>query len=50
VPHFTVVGAFVMTLVEALLALVMVRFVFRLIVKAGRFATGRVSVTPAAQG
>ncbi|KQV48007.1 acriflavin resistance protein [Pelomonas sp. Root1217] len=51
VPRFTVVGAFVLTLIEAVLALVMVRFVFRLIVKAGRFATGRrVAVTPAAQG
>lgn len=50
-PRFTVVGAFVMTLVEALLALVLVRFVFRLIVKLGRLATGgRVTVTPAAQG
>ena len=50
-PRFTVVGAFVMTLIEAVLALVMVRFVFRLIVKLGRFATGRrVTVTPAAQG
>jgi hydrophobic/amphiphilic exporter-1 (mainly G- bacteria), HAE1 family len=31
VPRFTVVGAFVMTLIEAVLALVMVRFVFRLL-------------------
>lgn len=31
VPRFTVVGAFVLTLVEALLTLVMVRFVWRLI-------------------
>jgi len=51
VPRFTAVGAFVLTLVEAVLTLVLVRFVFRLIVKAGRFATGRrVTVTPAAQG
>lgn len=51
VPRFTVVGAFVMTLIEAVLALVMVRFVFRLIVKLGRLVTGRrVIVTPAAQG
>lgn len=50
-PRFTMVGAFVLTLIEAVLALVMVRFVFRLIVKLGRFATGRrVTVTPAAQG
>lgn len=46
VPRFTVLGAFVMTLVEAVLALVMVRFVFRLIVKAGRFATGRRATGP----
>ncbi|HEY9109688.1 MAG TPA: efflux RND transporter permease subunit [Roseateles sp.] len=51
VPRFTAVGAFVLTLVEALLTLVLVRFVFRQIVKLGRFATGRrVTVTPAAQG
>ncbi len=31
VPRFTVIGAFVMTLVEAVLALVLVRFVFRLV-------------------
>jgi HAE1 family hydrophobic/amphiphilic exporter-1 len=50
-PRFTVAGAFVLTLVEAVLALVMVRFVFRLVVKLGRFATGRRAVvTPAAQG
>ena len=46
VPRFTVLGAFVMTLVEAVLALVMVRFVFRLIVKAGRLATGRRATGP----
>ncbi|RZL35189.1 MAG: efflux RND transporter permease subunit, partial [Rubrivivax sp.] len=49
-PRFTAVGAFVVTLVEAVLALVMVRFVFRLIVKLGRFASGRRAATPAAQG
>ncbi|MFG6461240.1 efflux RND transporter permease subunit [Roseateles sp. DXS20W] len=31
VPRFTVIGAFVMTLIEAVLALVLVRFVFRLV-------------------
>ena len=46
VPRFTVLGAFVMTLVEAVLALVMVRFVFRLIVKAGRLVTGRRATGP----
>jgi hydrophobic/amphiphilic exporter-1 (mainly G- bacteria), HAE1 family len=52
VPRFTMVGAFFITLVEALLTLVMVRFVFRMIVKLGRFATGRrgPAVTPAAHG
>ncbi|WP_457393120.1 efflux RND transporter permease subunit [Roseateles sp. P5_E1] len=51
VPRFTLVGAFVLTLIEAVLALVMVRFVFRLLVKAGRLVTGRrVAVTPVAQG
>lgn len=51
VPRFTVVGAFVMTLVEALLTLLLVRFVFRQVVKLGRLVTGRrVTVTPAAQG
>ncbi len=50
-PRFTMVGAFVLTLLEALLALVLLRFVFRLIVKLGRLVTGRrVTVTPAAQG
>jgi phosphotransferase system glucose/maltose/N-acetylglucosamine-specific IIC component len=39
--RFTVVPAFVMTFVEAILTLVLVRFVFRMIVKAGRFATRR---------
>jgi multidrug efflux pump subunit AcrB len=41
VVRFTAVPAFVMTFVEAILTIVMVRFVFRMIVKAGRFATGR---------
>jgi len=50
-PRFTVVGAFVLTLIEAVLALLLVRFVFRMLVKLGRLATGRrVTVTPAAQG
>lgn len=31
VPRFTVIGAFVMTLIEAVLALVLVRFLFRLV-------------------
>lgn len=50
-PRFTLVGAFFITLIEAVLTLLMVRFVFRMLVKLGRFATGRrVTVTPAAQG
>ncbi|WP_457426668.1 efflux RND transporter permease subunit [Roseateles sp. P5_E7] len=50
-PRFTVVGAFFITLIEAVLTLVMVRFVFRMIVKLGRLATGRrVTVTPVVQG
>ncbi|MGM9480147.1 efflux RND transporter permease subunit [Roseateles sp. NT4] len=50
-PRFTMVGAFVLTLIEALLALVLLRFLFRLVVKLGRLVTGRrVTVTPAAQG
>jgi hydrophobic/amphiphilic exporter-1 (mainly G- bacteria), HAE1 family len=49
VPRFTMVGAFVLTLIEALLALVLVRFLFRQVVKLGRLLTGRrVTVTPAA--
>jgi len=39
--RFTVLPAFVMTFVEAILTLTFVRLVFRLIVKAGRFAIGR---------
>lgn len=39
--RFTAVPAFVMTFVEAILALVLVRLVYRLIVKAGRLALGR---------
>jgi multidrug efflux pump subunit AcrB len=41
VVRFTPLPAFVMTFVEAILALTMVRFVFRMIVKAGRFAFNR---------
>ncbi|ALK96444.1 acriflavin resistance protein [Massilia sp. WF1] len=41
VARFSVLPAFVMTFVEAILTIVLVRFVFRMIVKAGRFATGR---------
>jgi hydrophobe/amphiphile efflux-1 (HAE1) family protein len=41
VVRFSALPAFVMTFVEAILTIVMVRFVFRMIVKAGRFATGR---------
>jgi multidrug efflux pump subunit AcrB len=41
VARFTALPAFVMTFVEAILTIVMVRFVFRMIVKLGRFATGR---------
>jgi len=48
VARFTVLPAFVMTFVEAILTIVLVRFVFRLIVKAGRFATGRREGTAAA--
>jgi hydrophobe/amphiphile efflux-1 (HAE1) family protein len=40
--RFTVVPAFVMTFVEAILTLTFVRLVFRMIVKLGRFAVGRV--------
>ncbi|MBW8847353.1 MAG: efflux RND transporter permease subunit [Burkholderiales bacterium] len=50
VPRFTMVGAFFITLVEALLTLVMIRFVFRMVMRLVRLATGRVAVTPAAQG
>jgi multidrug efflux pump subunit AcrB len=39
--RFTALPAFVMTFVEAILTLTFVRLVFRLIVKAGRFAMGR---------
>jgi hydrophobe/amphiphile efflux-1 (HAE1) family protein len=39
--RFTALPAFVMTFVEAILALVLVRLVYRMIVKAGRFALGR---------
>jgi hypothetical protein len=38
--RFSVVPAFVMIFVEAILTLLLVRFVFRMIVKAGRFAFG----------
>lgn len=41
VVRFSALPAFVMTFVEAILTIVLVRFVFRMIVKAGRFATGR---------
>jgi hypothetical protein len=41
VRRFTALPAFVMTFVEAILALTMVRFVFRMIMKAGRFAFDR---------
>jgi len=39
--RYTALPAFVMTFVEAILTLVLVRLVFRLIVKGGRFALGR---------
>jgi hydrophobe/amphiphile efflux-1 (HAE1) family protein len=39
--RFTAVPAFVLTFIEAILTLVVVRLVFRLIVKAGRFALRR---------
>jgi hypothetical protein len=48
VARFTPLPAFVMTFVEAILTIVMVRFAFRMIVKAGRFATGRREGTAAA--
>ncbi|MGO4476515.1 efflux RND transporter permease subunit [Massilia sp. 2TAF26] len=41
VARFSALPAFVMTFVEAILTIVLVRFVFRMIVKVGRFATGR---------
>jgi hydrophobe/amphiphile efflux-1 (HAE1) family protein len=41
VERFTALPAFVMTFVEAILAIVMVRFVFRMIVKGGSFVIGR---------
>jgi HAE1 family hydrophobic/amphiphilic exporter-1 len=51
VPRFTMVGAFVLTLIEAILTLLMVRFVFRLLMwPFTRGRRGRVAVTPAAQG
>ncbi|HEY0953955.1 MAG TPA: efflux RND transporter permease subunit [Roseateles sp.] len=51
VPRWTMAGAFVLTVIECVLTLLLVRFVFRMIVKAGRFATGRRgSPTPAALG
>lgn len=40
VPRFTVLPAFVMTFVEAILTLTLVRFAYRMIVKAGRFVLG----------
>jgi len=48
VARFTALPAFVMTFVEAILTIILVRFVFRLFVKAGRFATGRREGTAAA--
>jgi hydrophobe/amphiphile efflux-1 (HAE1) family protein len=41
VTRFSALPAFVMTFVEAILTIVLVRFVFRMVVKLGRFATGR---------
>ncbi|MCY4744236.1 efflux RND transporter permease subunit [Pelomonas sp. UHG3] len=46
-PRFTVVGAFVMTLIEAVLTLLLVRFVWRMLVKLGRVVTGRRATAPA---
>ncbi|MDN4052326.1 efflux RND transporter permease subunit [Massilia sp. YIM B02763] len=40
IQRFTVLPAFVMTFVEAILTLTLVRFVYRMIVKAGRFVLG----------
>ncbi len=45
--RWTLVPAFVMTFVEAILALTMVRMVYRLIVKGGKFVTGRGRTTVA---
>jgi HAE1 family hydrophobic/amphiphilic exporter-1 len=46
--RFTVVGGFVLTVIEAVLALVLVRFVFRMVMKAARVVTGRGAPQPAA--
>lgn len=40
IPRFTVLPAFVMTFVEAILTLTLVRFAYRMIVRAGRFVVG----------
>jgi hydrophobe/amphiphile efflux-1 (HAE1) family protein len=40
IPRFTVLPAFVMTFVEAILTLTLVRFVYRMIVKGARFVLG----------
>lgn len=46
--RFTVVGGFVLTLIEAVLALVLARFAFRLVMKVGRLVTGRRPAQPVA--
>ena len=46
--RFTVVGGFVLTLIEAVLALVLARFAFRLVMKAARLVTGRRPAQPVA--
>jgi HAE1 family hydrophobic/amphiphilic exporter-1 len=46
--RFTVAGGFLLTLIEAVLALLLVRFVFRMLMKAVRLATGRRPAQPAA--
>ena len=48
--RFTVFGGFVLTLLEAVLTLLLVRFVFRMVMRLVRLVTGRVAVKPAVQG
>ncbi len=48
--RFTVFGGFVLTLLEAELTLLLVRFVFRMVMRLVRLVTGRPAVKPAVQG
>ncbi len=50
VPRFTAVGAFLMTLIEALLALTLVRFAYRLVMRPVRWALGRRAIRVPAPG